>query len=45
MYGILVTVREEIVLSCHITMFIQIPTFERTIILQRMAMDWLVSHF
>ena len=28
---------------CHVTLFLQFPTFERTIILQKMAMSWLVS--
>ena len=28
---------------CHITLFIQIPTFDRTIVSQRMSMSWTVS--
>ena len=30
---------------CHVTLFLQFPTFERTILLQKMVMSWLVSGF
>ena len=29
--------------SCHLSLFVQIPTFDRTIITTQKAMDWAVS--